>query len=164
MQHLNFSIALNTWQTLVTIAIIALVGACMGNPIRTAQTVDQRSYATYGEYVIVKEQAAEFICGPAIPGNVCPGNPAVNDRAREAVRAAQRTTSPIATSLFAAAQQFTAIYAEVTACNASEDPAVKATQTCMTAQQRLQVVNDNLLRWLNQLLPALAQLKTSIGK
>lgn len=51
---------------LLPLLLLAL-SACPSNPVRTAQTVEQKGDAYYGVYTIAKEQCAKLLQDPAVP-------------------------------------------------------------------------------------------------
>lgn len=54
---------------LLGILLLLAVSACTLNPVRHAETVEQKAYALYGTFVIFEEQAAALIKNPSIPAD-----------------------------------------------------------------------------------------------
>ncbi len=52
------------------LATLAVSTACTTNPVRTAQTAEQKGDAIYGIYTIVKEQGAAVLKDEAVPEGV----------------------------------------------------------------------------------------------
>lgn len=75
----------------VLVGMVAL-SACTANPVKEAETFEQKAYALYGTYVIFQEKAAELVQDTTVPEKVKGG-----------LRAADRVAYPVAESLVDAA-------------------------------------------------------------
>lgn len=75
---------------------LACVAGCASNPIATAQTVDQKAFATYGELVILEERGAALM-KPGV------GTPTA---VRTAIKSADAVAKPALDTLYAALQAY----------------------------------------------------------
>lgn len=68
----------------IAVPVTFLLPGCGTNsPIQQAESLEQKALATYGSYVIVKEQAAKLYADPVTPDSVKAALKAANDVARE---------------------------------------------------------------------------------
>lgn len=72
----------------VGISSTPMLNGCASNPTTIAKTLDQKAYATYGQFVIFEEKAAALSKDPAVPASV-----------KEALSKADAAAYPLATSL-----------------------------------------------------------------
>ena len=117
--------------------LFALAGCQGANPIRAAETPEQRAYAAYGTFVIAQETAADLVEDQAIPRGV-----------RLRIISAEERAKPVADSLLDAYTEYLIIKAEFDAGDTSE--------------QRLVIAANNLDDWVTQLAPLVAELLRNI--
>lgn len=118
----------------MVVAAFALTACGTLNPLSHAQTVEQKAYALYGEFVVVEEQAAAAVQSTDVPSNV-----------RKSIAAADAAAKPVADELLKSAAVVKGIRDDLRAGQSTEEKLVIA-----TAQ---------LQRWyteLSQQLPRLA--------
>jgi hypothetical protein len=113
--------------------------ACGVNPVETAQTLEQKSLAIYGEFVIIKEQAAKVFADPATPAPVRKALKEANDAA----------TGPI-NILYQTALE----YAEVK----------KLVAAGTTDEERLAIVMNNLADWYYRAKPLYEKFDAEVKK
>jgi hypothetical protein len=118
--------------------LLLILSACTVNPFRTAETVEQKADALYGEYVIAKDQGAALLGEPTIP----------DTRKRTVATLMVRTKAP-ADSLNDALNQYSAIKAEVAAGKTSAD--------------KLLIAQQNMDRWLAEATPLINDLVNAVG-
>lgn len=92
-------------------AFMAAVAGCASNPLKTAETVEQKADAYYGMFVISQEAAVAIAQDPATPQSV-----------KVALRDADRVAKPLADDLHAKILEFGRVKAAyVAALEAGED-------------------------------------------
>lgn len=119
---------------LLMVAAFALSACGTLNPLSHAQTVEQKAYGLYGEFVVVEEQAAAVVQSADVSSNV-----------RHAIAAADAAAKPVADELLKSAALVKSIREELAQGQSTEEKLVIATA--------------NLQRWyteLSQQLPRLA--------
>lgn len=126
--------ALSKVRSLVLVAMVAVLSACAGSPIKVAQTVEQKAYATYGTFVIFEEQAVKLT---APSSNLAPSTKA------QIIAGVQKAQPAVDTMLKALNQ--------AEAAKADFD-AQKIDKT------KFQIVVDSLGSWVQQATPLVASL------
>lgn len=111
----------------------ALAGCQGANPIKAAETNEQRAYAAYGTFVIVQEKAADLVEQPNIPRGV-----------KLRIIGAEERAKPVADSLLDAYTEFLIVKAEFDAGQTSEE--------------RFVIAANSLDNWVTQLVPLLNEL------
>ena len=120
----------NLWLAATALALTA----CAGSPIKVAQTVEQKAYATYGTFVIIEEQAGKLTsASTSLPPDV----------KRQIIAAAQKAQPAVDTMLVALSK------AESAKADFDAQKIDKST---------FQVVIDNLGSWVQQATPLVASL------
>lgn len=127
---------------LACLALAALAAAlglegCAGNPLKEAQTVQQKAYAIYGTFVIIEEQGAHLVQDPAVPQGV-----------KSAIRSADAAASPLFDTGLDLALQIESIRQDVAAGKTTED--------------KLLIASANLDRWITEAVPKLAALAAAV--
>ena len=117
--------------------LTALAGCQSANPMRAAETPEQRAYAAYGTFVIAQETAADLVEDASIPDGV-----------RLRIIQAEERAKPVADSLLDAYTEFLIVKAEFDAGDTSES--------------RLVIAANNLDDWVTQLAPLVAELLRNI--
>jgi hypothetical protein len=130
--------ALSKVRSLVVVALVGVLSACAGSPIKVAQTVEQKAYATYGTFVIFEEQAVKL---SAPSSNLAPATKA---QIINGVQKAQPVVDTMLKSLRQAEQARVEFDAQKI-----DKPA-------------FQVVVDNLGNWVQQATPLVASLVTVV--
>src|SRR5688572_28853384 len=77
------SLILALWLGIAVPAALVLPGWDVNSPIQQAETLDQKALATYGSYVILKEQAAKLYADPVTPPEVAEALKSANAVAME---------------------------------------------------------------------------------
>ena len=121
----------------LTLWLFALAGCQGANPIKAAETPEQRAYAAYGTFVIAQETAADLVEDASIPDGV-----------RLRIITAEERAKPVADSLLDAYMEFLIIKAEFDAGETSE--------------QRLIIASNELDDWVTQLAPLVGELLRNI--
>ena len=117
--------------------LTALAGCQSANPMRAAETPEQRAYAAYGTFVIAQETAADLVEDASIPDGV-----------RLRIIQAEERAKPVADSLLDAYTEYLIIKAEFDAGDTSE--------------QRLVIAAESLDDWVTQLAPLVAELLRNV--
>lgn len=115
---------------------VALAG-CPSNPIRTAETLEQKGDALYGQYVILKEQGAALLQDASVPDSV-----------KRPVAVAMTESKPIANELQDALIQYSKIKAQLAAGQTTED--------------QLLIASQKLNEWITEIGPLIRKLKTAV--
>lgn len=92
------------------VAALLLASGCALNPFSSAKTLEQKSYALYGSFVIFEEQAAELIQSPSVPNSV-----------KAKIKAADAVAKPAADQLKVAADSLIAAKRELDAGATTKD-------------------------------------------
>ena len=87
------------------------LSSCTSNPVKEAESFEQKSFALYGTYVIFQSKAAELAQESTTPANV-----------RDALKAADSVAYPVAEALVDAAIEVGAIRAVLNACPTLPEP------------------------------------------
>ena len=131
MRKLDYRIA---W---ILLWAIALAGCQSANPIKAAETTEQRAYAAYGTFVIVQEKAADLVEQQNIPRSV-----------RLQIIQAEERAKPVADSLLDAYTEFLVVRAEL--------------EAGQTSEQRFVIASERLDDWVTQLAPLVNELIRNI--
>jgi uncharacterized protein (UPF0147 family) len=122
---------------LTMVAAFALTACGTLNPLSHAQTIEQKAYALYGEFVVVEEQAAVAVQDANVPKNV-----------RSSIAAADAAAKPVADELLKSAAAVKGIRDELAAGHSTEEQLVIATAS--------------LQRWYNELSQQLPRLAAAL--
>lgn len=117
--------------------LFALAGCQSANPMKAAETPEQRAYAAYGTFVIAQETAADLVEDASIPDGV-----------RLRIIQAEERAKPVADSLLDAYMGFLVIKAEF---EANE-----------TTEARFIAASRELDDWVTQLAPLINDLLRNI--
>lgn len=128
----------NQFTAAMMVVVAFALSACGSlSPLSHAQTVEQKAYAVYGEFVVIEEQAAAVVQSAEVPVNV-----------RKAVADADTVAKPIADALLNAAATVKKVQAEIAVGQSTEEKLVIATA--------------NLQKWVDELGPALQNLVSAV--
>ena len=116
---------------------IGMAGCAGTNPIKAAETTQQRAYASYGTFVIAQEKAADVVEQTSLPNSV----------KLRIIRAEERA-KPVA-------DRGPALIEAV-------DTAVTEAREGETTEDRVVNVTTNLNRWINDIVPLVNDLLTTI--
>lgn len=120
---------------LIVGALISLLSACgTTNPLRAAETDEQKAFAGYGTFVIYEEGAAKLFQDPSTP-----------DAVKTGLTQADAITKPAADNLLDAAIQITGIKVLLKEGDTTED--------------KLNIASANLQRWLEEAIPLINKFK-----
>lgn len=119
------------------ICLCILLTACAANPIKEAQTLDQKAFASYGQFVIYEELAANLVQDPNVP-----------QAAKLALRSADAVAKPIADRGLDVIRVYDRVAAEVAAGTSSAD--------------KLAIATADLQSWIEQATPAVKGLVTAV--
>lgn len=108
---------------IVALVAPALLAGCLANPVRQAETFEQKAFALYGTYVIFQGKAAELVQDSVTP-----------ERVKEGLRAADRVAYPVAESLVDAATEVGNIRDIINMCDDLEIP--DANPACTASNER----------------------------
>jgi hypothetical protein len=118
-------------QTLGILGLVALLlGGCTANPVKEAESFEQKAYALYGVYVISQGKAAALFQDPAVP-----------EKAKLVLKVANDRSYPVAVSLVDAAEEVGEIRTVLDQCSTAVEP----DPVCVpTNEQRLTNAINNL--------------------
>lgn len=123
----------------LTVWLACLLAACGSiNPLARAETLGQKTYALYGEFVIAEEQAAKLFQDPVVPANI-----------KAALSTADRAAKPAADSLLAAILEVDSVRAQLAAGT--------------TTDEKLTIAVANLNQWYTTARPLILSLKGAVG-
>ncbi len=123
---------------MVLIVATAAMSACGSlNPLARAQTVEQKAYAAYGQFLIVEEQAAAIVQEPSVPAS-----------AKQAVARADAVAKPVADKLLAAVLAVGQVRDDIAAGKSTEE--------------KLLIATANLQRWYDEVLPLVRDLASAV--
>lgn len=105
------------------LAVALLVIACGANPVKQAETFEQKAFALYGTYVIFQGKAAELVQDAATP-----------ERVKQGLRDADKVAYPVAESLVDAAVTVGEIRDIINMCDDLEIP--EANPACTETNER----------------------------
>ena len=120
-------------------ALAIALTACVVNPIRAAETAEQKAYAAYGTFVIFEEQAAQLVQSPEVPADV-----------KQALREADAIAKPAADTLLVSARVVASVRRQV------------AQGT--TTNEKLQAAIDTLNTVYMQAIPKIAAFVDMVDK
>lgn len=128
-----------TWFRKTMLGVMcAVLAACAANPIRQAETVEQRAYAAYGTFVILEETAVRLTA----PGSALPVE------TQRAIVTAAETAQPVVDTLSATLREYEVAKADFAAAK-TEAPV-------------FQVVVDKLGDWVTRAEVALSSLRAAV--
>src|SRR5688572_30912715 len=117
-------------RTLTVAVAMAVLTACTANPVREANTFEQKAYALYGTYVIFQGKAAELV-----------QDSAVSEKVKQVLRDADKASYPMAEGLVDAAMEVSRIREILNQCPMQPEP----DPACVpTNEQRLANATLNL--------------------
>lgn len=132
-------------QMLLMLAVILSLQACgAANPLARAETVEQKAYASYGSFVIAKEQVAKAIQSGELSDDVV-----------LRVAAADRVVTPVADQGLELIDKLETIREEYENCTAAVEV------DCETTGDRLLAALSNLNRWILEVDPLITQLRNA---
>lgn len=108
---------------IVAMMVMAGFSACGSNPVRQAETFEQKAYALYGTYVIFQGKAAELVQDSVTP-----------ERVKQALRDADKAAYPVAEVLVDASVEVADIREIIDMCEALEIP--DANPACTPSNER----------------------------
>lgn len=118
--------------------LLLTAAGCPLNPVHTAQTVEQKADAIYGEYVIAKEQGAALLNDATIP-----------DTAKRPLAEAMVSSKATADSLHDALGEYSKVKSQLAAGTTSND--------------KLVIAEQNLSTWLAESQPLIQKLIDIVG-
>jgi len=117
------------------VIVLALQACGAANAVKRAETVEQKAYAAYGEFVIVSEQAAKLVSSGQL-----------DNRSIIAIGRAEEAAKEVADPLIELTVEFEAIRKEYLAGG--------------TGEIRFISTMNNLNNWVERLLPLVANLQS----
>ncbi len=118
------------------VIVLALQACGAANAIKRAETVEQKAYASYGEFVIVSEQAAKLVSSGQL-----------DNRSIIAIGRAEEAAKEVADPLIELTVEFEAVRAEFEAGGVGQDRFISAM--------------NNLNSWAERLVPLVANLQSA---
>lgn len=129
---------MSTLSKIVLLGAAALITGCGSlNPLASARTLEQKSYAAYGSFVIFEEQGAKLIQSAEVPNGV-----------KRAIQDADRRAKPAADSLKAAADSVIAAKRQVEAGTSDKE--------------KLRIAASNLSKWYADAAPKIKCLISAV--
>lgn len=125
----------------IALPLILLISACTVNPVKTAQTLEQKGDSWYGVYVIAKEQGAELLKDASVPDEV----------KRPVAEAMVKSSEPAQTL-------------QDTVLAYSQDPTATAEQRISAALQAAQPLINDLVAALVKAKPSAQPLADQLGE
>lgn len=117
--------------TVSGVCLAVLIAACGLNPVKQAETFEQKSFALYGTYVIFQGKAAELVQDTATP-----------ERVKQGLRDADKVAYPVAESLVDAATTVGDIRDIIDMCKELEAPEANPACTPSNEQRLANAVNN----------------------
>lgn len=105
------------------VVVLAVLTGCVANPVKEAETLEQRAYALYGTYVIFQEKAAVLVQDATVP-----------ERIKQTLRDADKVAYPAAESLVDAVATVSDIRDIINMCGALAVP--EANPACTPTNER----------------------------
>lgn len=121
----------------LVVAAAALTACGSLNPLARAQTVEQKAYATYGQFLIVEEQAAALVQEESVPAS-----------AKQAIARADAVAKPVADKLLAAVLAVDQVRDDIAAGKSTEE--------------KLLIATANLQKWHDEVLPLVHDLASAV--
>lgn len=121
---------------LLTLGVV-FIGGCAGNPIKAAETAEQKAFAAYGLFVVLEERAADVM-----------GDPAVPDSVKTRIQRIDARLKPMADSV-----RKTVALAQEVREEVAEGQGTEA---------KLQVITREINSWLTRFLPLLDDFKSAV--
>lgn len=122
---------------LLVVASAAITACGTLNPVARAQTVEQKAYAVYGQFVVVEEQAAALVQEASVPAS-----------AKQAIARADAVAKPVADKLLAATLAVEQVRDDIAAGKSTEEKLVIATA--------------NLQKWYAEVVPLIRDLASAV--
>lgn len=120
---------MNTLSKVFVLGAALALGACANlNPFSAANSLEQKSYALYGSFVVFEEVGAKLILSPEVPNSV-----------KRAIQQADAAAKPVVDELKNTADAYISIKLEVEAGSGSKE--------------QLAVVANSLSRWYSEAQP-----------
>ncbi len=113
---------------ILTGALLALAGCAALNPFSPAKTLEQKSYALYGTFVVFEQQGAKVIQSPEVPNSV-----------KRAIQQADATAKPAIDQLLVAANSLLTVKRELAAGT--------------TDKEKINIAATNLKKWYDDSAP-----------
>jgi hypothetical protein len=127
-----------TKMKLSIVPLLLLLAACSTNPFKTAQTVEQKSDALYGSYVIAKEQGVTILQNESIP-----------DEAKRPLAQVMVDSKALADELQNSLIHYSTVKAQIAQGS--------------TSQERLAIVERELNGWIVKATPVINKLIETVG-
>jgi hypothetical protein len=124
---------------LLPLPLLLLLAACPSNPLKTAETPEQKADAVYGSYAIAVEQGAKLLQDATI-----------SDEVKRPIAEAMVAAKEPANSFQDALIQYSTIRAQLAAGE--------------TSQERLVIAQQNVHRWLLEAKPLIDKLIAAVGR
>lgn len=121
------------------IVAIATLSACSANPLKTAETTEQKADAAYGMFVIAQEAAVAIYQDPATPQSV-----------RDALKNADILTKPLADGLHQAIVDFQEVMAAYKAAAADRAQLIEAERVLSVFLNRALTDINNYVATVNR--------------
>lgn len=126
------------WGILLAVVALTILSACQTpSPVKEAQTLDQKAYASYGTFVVWEEQAALLSQDPATPPSV-----------KSALAKADAAAKPLADHLLDAVKVYENVSAQLAAGT--------------TTAEKVAIATADLQSWLNEATPAITGLVAAV--
>lgn len=132
------------------LAILGTLTACSVNPVKQADTFEQKAYALYGTYVIFQGKAAELVDDATVP-----------ERVKQGLRDADKKAYPVAESLVDAAIAVGDIRTIIEDCESLQAPELNPACT-PSNERRLQNAITNLGAIYFQAQPIILDVVTAV--
>lgn len=125
---------------MAALATMAVLIGCQGaNPVKAAETVEQKAFALYGLFTVFEEFGADVIETDGVPSDI-----------KRGIQHADAVAKPIADALLDAALEVQRIRAQVLAEDTNHD--------------RLALVLANLSDWVVRAEPAITRLVAAVNE
>jgi len=125
-----------TW-VVFALSVLVLQACSILDPMRAAETTEQRAFAAYGTYVIFVERAAELMDSPAL-----------SDDNKLRIIAAVETSTTVTGELFNAMSEYEAAKALL--------------DQGQTTEERVLIASQNLNSWVEKAMPLIQNLISAI--
>ena len=125
------------WWLVVPLLAVFWLAGCAGNPVKEAETAEQKAFAAYGLFVVLEERAASLMAEPT-----------VSDATKLRIQRLDARLKPMADSVLGTARLAQEVRDEVAAGEGTE--------------ARLQTITRELNGWLLRFLPLLDDFKSAV--
>ena len=102
----------------LTFALLAISACSTFDPVKHAETLEQKGYAAYGTFVIYEEQGAKLIADPAVSDNI-----------KSSIQRADAVAKPAADAARDATLEVSRVKKAFEAAETTEDTLVLVTET-----------------------------------